>query len=347
MKASLFVRMFLGYAAVILFFALAVAVVAPRPMRSHYVQEQAGHLKRLAAVLEAPIIDYLGGRGTGPVEDYVRDIGRKAAARITVIQPDGAVLADSETEPRDLENHLYRPEISAALQGHEQTSVRYSSTLGKTMMYMSVPLASGGRVVGVLRLSLFMDDLDSLFGRLRSDLLAVIAVVTLLALAAAFFLARSVSRPMREFIDATARVAAGDLETKVPLRQHGEFGRCAVSFNAMTQNLQTMFREVRLQGEELDGILASVRDGLCLLDGEDRIVMGNEEFRRVAHDAQPEGKYFWEAVRSSELVELVKSARATGRSVVREIGLGGRMVSASVSPLPSGRRAVIILRETA
>src|SRR5512143_3576937 len=170
MKPSLFLRMFAGYAAVILFFALAVAVVAPRPMRSRYVQEQSGRLERLAAVLEGPIVGYLGGRGAGPVEDYVSDMGKKVAARITVIQPDGAVLADSETEPRDLENHLYRPEIYAALQGREQTSVRYSSTLGKTMMYMSAPLESGGRVVGALRLSLFMDDLDNLFGRLRSDL---------------------------------------------------------------------------------------------------------------------------------------------------------------------------------
>lgn len=257
MKASLFLRMFAGYAVVILFFALAVALAAPRPMRSRYVQDQAARLERLAAVLEAPVLESLGGRGAGPVEDYVR--GHREEGR----RPHHADPAGRDSSGR-FRNGVPRPR-----------------------------------------------------------------------------------EPLRKFIDAAARVAAGDLRAKVSLRHHGEFRRYAASFNAMTQNLQTMFRETRLQGEELDGMLASVPDGLCLLDGEDRIVTGNEEFRRVAKVAEPEGKYFWEVVRSSELAELVKSVKASGRPVAKEVSLGGRTLSVRVSPLASRNRTVVILRETA
>jgi two-component system phosphate regulon sensor histidine kinase PhoR len=345
MKHSILHRVFFGYAGVILFLAGAVAVLAPGRMKSHYIQEQAVHLEHLAAAIERPVTNFLNGHGAGTLEDYITDIGKKTSTRITVIKSDGTVLADSEKEPRDMENHLYRPEIFAALRGEKQMSIRFSSTLKRDMMYMSFPLRSGDQTVGALRLSLFVTDMDLLFGRLRADLLKIIGLVMLLALAAAFLFARSISRPLREFIDASARVAGGDLDAKVSLRHQGEFKKYALSFNAMTENLKTMFRQVRLKTEELNSVLASITDGLCVMDNDGRIVLCNEGFRRIVDIAQAEGKYYWEVVRSSKLAEVVKKAEDSGGPASEEIGLGGRIYSSSISPLPSGGRSVVMLRD--
>ncbi len=345
MKHSIFLRIFLGYALVILFLAGAVAVFAPGPMRRHHIEEQQARLDRLSAVLEGPVLAYLGGPDPGSLEAYVMDIGKKTSTRITVILPDGKVLADSEKEPKDMENHLYRPEIQAALQGEKKTSVRRSPTLGRDMMYMSSPLRSEGRIIGVLRLSLFMTDLDLLYGRLRTDLLRIIGLVTLLALAAAFILARSLSKPLRGFIDASARVAGGDFDTKVSLRQQGEFKKYALSFNAMTENLKAMFQQIRLQTEELNSILASIKDGLCVLDRDGRIVLCNEGFRRIVDFGPAEGKYFWEVVRSSRLAEVVKGAKDTKRAASEEITLGDGVYSSTISPLTADDRYVVMLRD--
>jgi two-component system phosphate regulon sensor histidine kinase PhoR len=345
MKNSIFLRIFLGYALAILFLAGAVAVFAPRPMRRHHIQEQAARLERVASVLEGPVTAYLEGHGAGSLEDYVTDFGKKTSTRVTVIIADGTVLADSEKEPRDMENHLYRPEIQAALQGEKQQSMRFSSTLKREMMYLSFPLRSGGGIAGVLRLSLFMTDLDALFGRLRTDLLRIIGLVTLLALAAAFVLARSVSKPLRGFIDASARVAAGDFDAKVSLRQQGEFKKYALSFNAMTEKLKATFQQIRLQTEELNSILASINDGLCVLDKDGRIVLCNEGFRRIVDFGRAEGKYYWEVVRSSRLAEVVKGAKDTKRAASEEIALGDGIYSSTISPLTSDDRYVVMLRD--
>ena len=88
--------------------------------------------------------------------------GRKTGTRITVIDAAGVVLADSEKEARDMENHLFRPEIQASLRGEKQMSIRPSSTLKTDMMYVSIPIAADGRVVGALRLSYFMKDFEAL-----------------------------------------------------------------------------------------------------------------------------------------------------------------------------------------
>jgi len=345
MKHSIFLRIFIGYAVVVLFLGAIVTLVAPGPMKRHYIQEQETHLEHLGALLEGPVVASLAGSDAQALEDYIREIGRKTSARVTVIRPDGTVLADSEKEPLDMENHLYRPEIFAALRGEKQMSVRFSSTLKRDMMYMSFPLRSGDRVVGALRLSLFMTDLDRLFGRLRSDLFQIVGLVTLLALGAAFFFARSISKPLREFIDASAQVAAGDFGTKVSLRQQGEFKKYALSFNAMTDDLRAMFQQIRLQTEELNSILASIQDGLCVLDADGRILLSNDGFRRIAGAGAVEGKYYWEVIRSSKLAEVIKGSRGSRRAVSEEVGLGDRVFSSSITPLSSDDRSVVMLRD--
>jgi two-component system phosphate regulon sensor histidine kinase PhoR len=151
MKKTLFLRVFLGYAAVIVLLAAAVTLFAPPAMRKHHVEERAASLERLALLLESQVIPLLGRGAEGDLAGVVVSYGRKTGTRITVIDPAGVVLADSEKEARDMESHLFRPEIQGALRGEKQMSIRYSSTLNTDMMYVSIPRRADGRVVGALR----------------------------------------------------------------------------------------------------------------------------------------------------------------------------------------------------
>jgi two-component system phosphate regulon sensor histidine kinase PhoR len=346
MKPSLFVRTFFGYAAVIILLAAAVALSAPGPMRKHFIQVEAAGLERLGVLLEDRVLPSLSGAGKDGLEEYVLAMGKKTSTRITVIDPEGRVLADSEKEPRDMENHLYRPEIFEALQGRKQMSVRRSSTLNRDMMYMSLPLVSNGKVAGVLRLSLFMKDLDLLFDRLRGDLLRTLGLAALLALILAFIFSRSIARPIRQFVEASARVAAGDFEVKVSTRQKArEFKTLAKSFNTMTSELQDLFLESKAKTEKLDSILASIREGLCVLDGEERIVLSNESFRRIVGNEKPEGKAYWEVVRNSKFAEIIKRAGAARAGVTDELSLADRVYICNVSTLVSRERYVVTLHD--
>ena len=346
MLKSLFFRVFLTYAVIIVLLGGAVAVLAPPLMKKHHFEEQSAGLEHLGVLLEEQVVPHLLGKGEGDLEAYISAIGKRTSTRITVINREGQVIADSEKEPRDMENHLYRPEIFNALQGKKQMSIRFSSTLNQDMMYMSLPLRSGDQVVGVLRLSLFLTDLELLFDRLRADLLRTLGLVTALALLAAFFFTRSISRPVKEFVEVSSRVAGGDLKAKVSVRQRDEFKALALSFNAMTQELDTLFQETRLQAEELDSILAAIKEGLCILDSETRVILSNAAFRRIIQNDQPEGKHSWEVIRSSKFGEVIREAGGSSKSpVVEEIGIGSGIYTCSVSYLPSRERYVVVLYE--
>ncbi len=345
MKKTLFFRVFTGYAAIIVLLALAVLFIAPPLMRKHHVEEQATGLEHLALLLEGPVLPYLTGGGSGDLGELVTSFGKKTGRRITVIDAGGNVLADSEQKAGDMESHLFRPEIQAALKGEKRMSIRESSTLKTEMMYLSCPLEAGGKVVGVLRLSLFMRDFERLMDDLRGDLLKVVGLVTLLALVLAFFFSRSVSRPIRELIDASARVSAGDFEVRVPTRRRGEFGDFAASFNAMAAKLKTMFSEIQLKNEEIQSIMTSIEEGLCVLDKDSRIVLCNSGFRRIVQDEAPEGKHLWEVVRSSSLGEVVRKVLESRTAAIGEATIGDRLYLCNAGSLASGGRVVITLRD--
>jgi two-component system phosphate regulon sensor histidine kinase PhoR len=345
MKRTLFLRIFSGYAAIIILLAAAVMLFAPSLMRKHNIEEKASSMEHMAVLLEPQIVPYLAGPGTGDLRGLVAAFSRKTGTRITVIDMTGNVLADSEKEARDMENHFYRPEIQASLNGEKRMSIRRSSTLKQEMMYMSVPLEASGRVVGALRLSLFMKSLEALQNVFRRELLKVVGLMILMALFPVFLLSKSVSGPVREIIDASSRVAAGDFEVAVSARRSGEFKRFAQSFNAMTGKLKTLFSEIRMKNEEIGGILGSIREGLCVLAGDDRIELCNASFRRIAQNESPEGRHFWEIVRSSALAEAVRKARASGGEPSEEGAIGDRVYFFSVAHLATGDRLVVTLHD--
>lgn len=345
MRKTLFLRVFAGYAAIIVLLAVAVTLFAPPAMRKHHVEERATSLERMALLLESQVAPFLAGEADGDLGRLVAAYGHRTNTRITVIDPSGVVRADSETEARDMENHLYRPEIQASLRGEKRTSIRYSSTLKTEMMYVSTPVVVEGRIAGALRLSYFMKDFEALMASLRGDLLRIVGTVTLVALVLAFFLTRSVTGPLREIIDASARVASGDFEISVSTRRSGEFRQLARSFNAMTERLKEMFGEITVRSEEIQSILASIREGLCVLDKDSRIVLCNASFRRLAGSEAVEGRHFWEVVRSSSAAEIVRRARAGGADAAGEAGIGDKTFFCSVSRLAAADRLVVTLHD--
>ena len=89
-------------------------------------------------------------RADGPEElgGFVRRAARPTESRVTLIAPDGRVLADSNIVPTDLgrlENLGDRPEVRAALAGGVGRDLRTSGSVEMTLLYVAVPVNDGGR----------------------------------------------------------------------------------------------------------------------------------------------------------------------------------------------------------
>ncbi len=76
------------------------------------------------------------------------------------------------------------------------------------------------------------------YRRLQRILLVLAGVGLLLALLAAFVLARQIARPVRVLVEATKRVAEGDYAAEVPAGSNDEIGDLAQSFRNMVEELK-------------------------------------------------------------------------------------------------------------
>lgn len=340
MKRTVFFKALSGYVLVILLIFLAVAFITPRAMKRVYVDGQIEHLEHAGAVIIPQVGSMLAAGDTAGLRSFISLIGLETGIRFTVIDADGGVVADSSREPADMENHLYRPEIFGALKGMKRTSIRRSSTLRAEMMYMSLPIFKDGKVIGVLRQSNFMKEVDVFFGKLRGRLLRIMLLAMVLGVLAAAFLSASLARPLSRIIEASAKVAGGDLGTKLPIRRPEEFRRIASGFNLMTEKLKAQFLEISDRNTELAGVLSSMREGLCLIDRSGRILLANPALKRITGVDAPEGRQYLEVILSSEFAGLVKRALATGRSTLDEIVIDGRIYLAGISLLPGKEKAV-------
>ncbi|HEX7094425.1 MAG TPA: HAMP domain-containing sensor histidine kinase, partial [Acidimicrobiales bacterium] len=144
-----------------------------------------------------------------------------------------------------------RPEIDEALQGRFTSGERHSTTLNADLLYVAVPVASGGRVLGAVRITYPRSALDERIEQnwLRLGVLAVVvlAVTSLVG----WLLSRSVSRPLRELRDASAHVASGVLQTRVDdTRGPPEVRQLAAAFNTMSTRVEAMIaQEKALTGD--------------------------------------------------------------------------------------------------
>jgi len=344
MKNTLFLRIYGGFCLIIAAAAAVILLFSFKAIRSAYLDDQAAHLGNLAEILKPRSLAGLGEKPEA-LEAFVRDLGPGIHARITVVDSSGAVLADSEEAPGRMESHQYRPEVFLSLKGETARTVRRSSTVKADMLYMSFPLIEEGKVVGALRLSRFMKDIDGLLARLRRRIvgtaLAVMAVVFLVML----LFSRSISGPVREFITASRKVAGGDFEAKISLRHNGEFEDFARSFNTMTADLRSMFLASAERREELDSILSSIQDGLLVIDRDDRIVLINEKFRSAVADPSPEGRYYWEVVRGTRFTELVRRVKEGRTKASDEVVLKDRSFLCAAAFLPSRERVIVTIHD--
>lgn len=176
------------------------------------------------------------------LDAYAADPG----GRIVVVDNRGRSVADSDTGTPVGTSFRNRPEIMSSIQGRRAEGRRHSSTLDADLLYVAVPVASGGTVHGAVRITYPSSTLDD---RIRSvwvglGVLTVVvaAVVTLVGLA----LSGLVTRPVTRLKEAARRIAAGDLSARAPTDAGApELRELALVFNETAARQQELLEAQR------------------------------------------------------------------------------------------------------
>ena len=136
--------------------------------------------------------------------------------RVVLVDAQGRLIADSDDAagPGAPRSFASRPEIAQALAGDIASGERFSSTLGENLLAVAVPVASGGRVLGAVRITFPTDEIDADIRRYW----LLLAGVTLVGIAAVgaigLVLARTMTNPLQRLRQSAVSFGRGELSTR-------------------------------------------------------------------------------------------------------------------------------------
>ena len=345
MKKTFFLRIFGGYALIVLALGLLVLIFSHAFEKDFHIKTLAQGLEDLGATIQPEVIRLYEGDNFSQLDSYVKELGKKINTRITVIDLKGAVVADSDSNPKEMENHRYRPEVIRAYKGETGKSVRLSRTVKEKMLYIGIPLTIKGDISGVLRLSLYFEEINPWFSNLRTNIAVIVLSLIILSLFVSYVLSRNISKPISKLRDAAQKTASGEMNVQVFLKGKGELKQLADSFNSMTERLSQLFDDLNAQKEQLMCILQSMEEGLVTLNHTGKIIFCNDRFKTIINNSSPEGQFYWEFIRISEFKDIFARSKKEHKTQIEEIVLDEKVFLCSANYLEKRNEIVMTFHE--
>jgi two-component system phosphate regulon sensor histidine kinase PhoR len=291
----------------------ALGVYLTRSVHDSQLNSLRRQLEYEARLTSEAALSSLSGQGDAPGV-LAGKLGREIDTRITIIAPDGTVLGDSSEDPARMENHLTRPEVQAALAGGMGESTRYSATLKQNMMYVAVTVNSQGKLLGIARVALPLTTVQNSVNNVTRTIIIAAVIIAVVAVLAAWLIARTTTRPIRELTRASRKIAGGQLGQKISVTRRDEIGQLAAAFNEMSANLTTTMEAISTEKTKLADILANMADGVIMTDKDGNVVLTNPAAERLfgfkAADAL--ARPLIEVVRDYEVEDVVRLCLKTG-----------------------------------
>ena len=289
-------------------------------------------LQELLVLMDAQSAD------TDP-QELARQFSQAAPGkRLTIIDTDGTVLADTGADPEGLENHGNRPEVESAAATGWGEAVRHSDTMGTSMFYVAKKFADG--MIG--RASMPLSSIDSLVVSSLWSVLIASAAALLLALLLARRTANRVVAPLNAVSQALQGVLDGTGKPGLEEYQSDDELRPILRYiDKLMERLGGYIQSITDERDKVALILDCMAEGLILLDEDGKVLAINRAARTIF--GFPEGEEDDGALlltRSRRLREAIQECQQKHAGVVLDVDAlaeSARSLRMFVSPV-AGRQ---------
>ncbi|MDE0955146.1 MAG: ATP-binding protein [Pseudomonadales bacterium] len=346
--SPIFLRLYAGFAVVILFSILIVGLMVQRQIEQASLRDISNNLSSQAFILQQSFAN-TGQQTQSQIQQTLKQIGQRIDTRVTLLTKDGVVIADSEFNASEMDNHRYRPEIIAANTSDIGQSRRYSKTLQKPMLYVAVSAMASNGNLGYIRTALPTQRIDEEINYLRRVIIIAASLTALIALFIGYWLAMSFARPLRQMTLIAKNYAHGRYQLRIPSQRRDEIGDLARSLNQMADISAQRFDIIKTERDQLSTILKSMNEGVITVTSEGLITHVNAAACRMLRTSGERclGQALTDIDGSDNLDHAFRQCQQQQTSVERTIQLDGytfsRHYRLHVTLLKQSHRADAIL----
>ncbi len=317
---SIRLRIAVTYVLVIVVMMTALAIYLTGAVRDSTIANLEPHLERVAAlVAEASQPALQSGADVNSIDSLTKKYARLTGLRVTIIAPDGNVLGESEEDRTLMDNHLNRAEVAQALSAGEGMAIRSSRTTGILTFYKTLLVKEGDTVLGVVRVAMPMQQIDSQIRRLKE----VIAVATILAIVItillAAFIASRTTLPLRELTQTVEEMSERSklgqrFRTALTPMTYDEVGKLTSSINVLSSLLDDKMEALETERDKLAAVLREMSDGVIIVDGQSQVQLINPAVESLfgVQKEKASGHTLAEVFRYHQLVEVWERAHKSG-----------------------------------
>lgn len=238
--------------------------------------------------------------------------GFSSNERVTLVAPDGTVLADTFLETENMENHSDREEIRLAFENGTGTSVRYSDTLTEKTVYYALLLEDGN----VLRISTTQYTVWAVLLGLSQP----IAVIIILAFSLSFVLSSRTAKSIVEPINVL------DLDSPENNDTYEELSPLLKKIALQKRTINSQLKEAGRRQEEFRLITENMREGFLVIDRDTNLLTYNSAALKLLGIAGPVSGSVLSLNRARGFREVIENTLRDGHSE-SELSLNGNVYS--------------------
>lgn len=344
MKSNLFYKIFATYIIIILLAMVVVGFQSIRQIKLRLMDRIKTNLLTHAEMINLACTK-------AQVNEKINRLATLSDARITLIDPTGKVLIDSEASASEMDNHLNRTEIQEARVKGTGTATRYSHTMGIDTLYVALPILDGSEVSGYLRLARPLVEIRQSIRYLNIIIFQSFVLVGVLSFIIAFIFSSRLVSPIQEMEQFTRKLRDGEISGTLLIDSSDEVGRLSRNINYMVTELREKVQAATEEKGKLEAAFASMTDAVLVLDNQGRIEALNKSFKTIFGIRRRDilGKTPLEAFRNVELQNAIERFKETGMPISQEIALGtenGFILDVNISSiqgLPRGEEKTMIV----
>jgi len=292
-------------------------------------------------------------RGEAPsaLSQEMIGLARDSEVRITLILPDGRVLADSDHDPATMENHLARDEVQQALERESGHGQRTSKTIGQSLLYVARAVREQGRLAGFVRLAVPLRTVEARRAELRATIAFGGLAGILAALALGVIVARRITVPLAQMTQVAADMREGHYASRVHTVPRDEMGELGETLNRLGAKITDQIATISREQAQLRSMIAGMVEGVIAVDQDDRVLFCNRAACQYLgiRETDVVGRPLRELAERPELFALLEQARAGQGAAEQEISVerpnGDLVLEAHATLFEGGTRSAVVVLE--
>lgn len=302
-------------------------------------REISKHLETITHSLKKSFLNLLE-KDKEEIQKQIMDYGRELNLRITLIYPDGRVLADSHYDPEKMENHLLREEVQAALLEKPRVFKRFSNTLKETMYYYALLIEGDKRII--LRVSFFTKLYSNIYKEIYRYLLIIFIFLLFSGIVISFLFSSRISENFLKIHLFLKELSLGEFKNRIFLKKPREFKELSGLLNKTAEKLEENFQREKQEKEEIAHILENIKEPIAIIKEDGKVSYANNAFLNLFFKDSFSDLYYFQILNNLSVLKILEKHLKDKIDVEEEIKIEDKYFRFILKYLPNLSESLLV-----